>query len=56
MDSTGGDSLKIDWPVKRACETAGDIVIGGLMMVHERGEAYTCGPIMPQGGKLNIVQ
>ena len=30
---------------------AGDIVIGGLHMVHERGEtALVCGPIMPQGG------
>ena len=35
---------------KLVCEVPGDLVLGGLMMVHERGEARTCGPIMPQGG------
>ena len=39
------------WPVKRAAEIlGGDLVIGGLHMVHEREEALTCGPVMPQGG------
>lgn len=28
----------------------GDIVLGGLMMVHEREDTITCGPVMPQGG------
>nr|CAH7731843.1 unnamed protein product [Callosobruchus chinensis] len=28
----------------------GDLILGGLMMVHEREENLVCGPIMPQGG------
>ena len=28
----------------------GSVVLGGLMMVHEREDNRTCGPIMPQGG------
>lgn len=28
----------------------GDLILGGLMMVHEREDTITCGPIMPQGG------
>ncbi|KAH9376501.1 hypothetical protein HPB48_006586 [Haemaphysalis longicornis] len=39
-----------DWPVKRAAAVEGDVVLGGLMMVHEREDNLTCGPIMPQGG------
>ncbi|KAF6209758.1 hypothetical protein GE061_015508 [Apolygus lucorum] len=38
------------WPVKLAAEVPGDLIIGGLMMVHEREDTITCGPIMPQGG------
>lgn len=38
------------WPVKLAAETHGDLILGGLMMVHEREDSVTCGPIMPQGG------
>ncbi|GBM09707.1 Metabotropic glutamate receptor 2 [Araneus ventricosus] len=38
------------WPVKRVAEIEGDIVLGGLMMVHEREDKKICGPIMPQGG------
>ncbi|XP_054286402.1 metabotropic glutamate receptor 2-like [Macrosteles quadrilineatus] len=38
------------WPVKLAAETPGDLILGGLMMVHEREDSVTCGPIMPQGG------
>ena len=40
----------VSWPVKRAAEIPGDIVIGGLHMVHEREDLNICGPIMPQGG------
>lgn len=28
----------------------GDIILGGLHMVHEREDSKICGPIMPQGG------
>ena len=38
------------WPVKRVAEIAGDVVIGGLHMIHEREDAIICGPVMPQGG------
>jgi hypothetical protein len=40
----------IPWPVKREAVVEGDLVLGGLMMVHEREDSVTCGPIMPQGG------
>ena len=38
------------WPDKRVAEIEGDILIGGLHMVHEREDKMICGPIMPQGG------
>lgn len=38
------------WPVKHAAIVEGDVVLGGLMMVHSREDSITCGPIMPQGG------
>lgn len=38
------------WPVKHSAVVEGDIVLGGLMMVHEREDSVTCGPVMPQGG------
>ncbi|CAB3236501.1 unnamed protein product [Arctia plantaginis] len=38
------------WPIKREAVIEGDLVIGGLMMVHERSDSMTCGPVMPQGG------
>lgn len=38
------------WPVKRVAEIEGDIILGGLMMIHEREDKRICGPIMPQGG------
>ena len=38
------------WPLKRVAELTGDVVIGGLHMIHERNARMTCGPIMPQGG------
>lgn len=40
----------IPWPVKKEAVVEGDIVLGGLMMVHEREDTITCGPVMPQGG------
>jgi len=43
-------SLNISWPVKRIAQLPGDIILGGLMMVHEREDSMTCGQIMPQGG------
>ena len=39
-----------NWPFKRSIDVKGDILLGGLHMVHERSSAITCGPIMPQGG------
>lgn len=38
------------WPIKREAVIEGDLVLGGLMMVHERSDTMTCGPVMPQGG------
>lgn len=38
------------WPVKKEAILEGDVILGGLMMVHEREDSITCGPIMPQGG------
>lgn len=38
------------WPIKREAVIEGELVLGGLMMVHERSESMTCGPVMPQGG------
>lgn len=38
------------WPVKHSAVVEGDLVLGGLMMVHEREDNVTCGPVMPQGG------
>ncbi|XP_049823403.1 metabotropic glutamate receptor 2 [Aethina tumida] len=38
------------WPVKKEAVVEGDLVLGGLMMVHEREDSITCGPVMPQGG------
>lgn len=40
----------INWPVKKEAVVEGDLVLGGLMMVHEREDSVTCGPVMPQGG------
>lgn len=38
------------WPIKREAVIEGDLVLGGLMMVHERSDNMTCGKVMPQGG------
>lgn len=45
----GGDST-IHWPVKKEAIMEGNLILGGLMMVHSREDTITCGPIMPQGG------
>lgn len=42
--------LNANWPVKHSSEVPGDLILGGLMMVHEREDSITCGPVMPQGG------
>ncbi|KAK0175724.1 hypothetical protein PV327_009452 [Microctonus hyperodae] len=39
-----------NWPVKKEAIVEGNLVLGGLMMVHEREDSITCGPVMPQGG------
>ncbi|XP_048522782.1 uncharacterized protein LOC125504598, partial [Dendroctonus ponderosae] len=54
-ESTGNGSInkisqEIHWPVKKEAIVEGDIILGGLMMVHERSDSITCGPVMPQGG------
>lgn len=43
-------SDEVPWPVKKEAVVEGDLILGGLMMVHEREDSVTCGPIMPQGG------
>ena len=40
----------VAWPVKRVAEIPGDILLGGLHMIHERQDQLICGPVMPQGG------
>ena len=41
----------VTWPHReQVAAVEGNIVIGGLMMVHERDEDMICGKIMPQGG------
>jgi hypothetical protein len=47
---TNTGTNNIPWPVKREAVIEGHLIIGGLMMVHEREDSFTCGPIMPQGG------
>ncbi|EFN62789.1 Metabotropic glutamate receptor 2 [Camponotus floridanus] len=49
-DSSTDDALSDQWPVKHSAVVEGDLVLGGLMMVHEREDTITCGPVMPQGG------
>lgn len=39
------------WPMKMEAVVDGDLLLGGLMMVHSREDTqFTCGPIMAQGG------
>lgn len=40
----------VGWPLKRICKEEGDILLGGLMMVHKRNDTIICGPIDSQGG------
>ncbi|XP_024945592.1 uncharacterized protein LOC107272547 isoform X2 [Cephus cinctus] len=49
-NSTRVSSTLNQWPVKHSVVVEGDLVLGGLMMVHEREDSVTCGPVMPQGG------
>ena len=49
-ETTTGNGSFPGWPTKMAAVVEGDLVLGGLMMVHEREDTNTCGPIMPQGG------
>jgi DNA modification methylase len=44
------DDDSIHWPIKKEAVVEGHVILGGLMMVHEREDNMTCGPIMPQGG------
>lgn len=44
------DNSTIHWPVKKEAIMEGDVILGGLMMVHSREDSMMCGPIMPQGG------
>lgn len=43
-------NLNTTWPVRHAAVVEGDLILGGLMMVHSREETIMCGQIMPQGG------
>lgn len=43
-------NLTETWPVRHAAVVEGDLILGGLMMVHSREETIMCGQIMPQGG------
>lgn len=49
-ESTGAPAEPLHWPVKKESVMEGDLVLGGLMMVHSREDTMMCGPIMPQGG------
>ena len=48
--TTMDPQTNLTWPVKRTAIISGEIVIGGLHMVHERENQRICGPVMPQGG------
>lgn len=50
VDASAGDVPSDQWPVKHNAVVEGDLVLGGLMMVHEREDTITCGRVMPQGG------
>lgn len=52
MHSVNGIANLTDttWPVRHSAVVEGDLILGGLMMVHSREDTITCGPIMPQGG------
>lgn len=44
------ENVPMHWPVKKEAIMEGDVILGGLMMVHSREDSMMCGPIMPQGG------
>jgi len=44
------EEIALHWPVKKEAVVEGDLLLGGLMMVHEREDNTICGPVMPQGG------
>lgn len=48
--SNAKQPFNFTWPMKKAAEVEGDLILGGLMMIHERQDDITCGPVMPQGG------
>lgn len=50
IDAMANDTTPIHWPVKKEAIMEGDVILGGLMMVHSREDSMMCGPIMPQGG------
>lgn len=51
LDATNhSDNINVHWPVKKEAIMEGDVILGGLMMVHSRSDSMMCGPIMPQGG------
>lgn len=51
MRHSGITAEPLVWPVKKECVVEGDLLLGGLMMVHSREDTqFTCGPIMAQGG------
>ncbi|GBM77219.1 hypothetical protein AVEN_260600-1 [Araneus ventricosus] len=43
-------AFNYSWSVKRVAEIDDYIILGGLLMIHEREDQRICGPIMPQGG------
>lgn len=44
------EQFELPWPIKKEAVMEGDLILGGLMMVHEREDTVTCGRVMPQGG------
>lgn len=43
------------WPLKKEADVDGELIIGGLMMVHEREDKqFTCGKINDQGGLQTV--
>lgn len=48
--SNNTENIQMHWPVKKEAIMEGDLILGGLMMVHSREDLMMCGPIMPQGG------
>ncbi|XP_022178593.1 metabotropic glutamate receptor 2 [Myzus persicae] len=51
MRHSGLSTEQFVWPLKKEAVVEGDLLLGGLMMVHSREDTqFTCGPIMAQGG------